>query len=274
MACVDATARVAKGAQLADDVEIGPYCIVGPQVELRSGVRLISHVNISGVTVIGACTVVYPFASLGTPPQSTAYRGGATRLLVGKDCQIREGVTISIGSEIGGGVTTVGDRCFLMANAHVAHDCTVGNDVTFANGALLGGHVRVADNVFIGGNTAVLQFVRIGEGAMLGGVSGITRDVIPFGFAFGPKADLVGINVVGLKRKGFSRADIHRIRRAYHMLFNGQGTFADRTGLAEAEFAGDPVVAKILSFVREGESRPLMMPAASPGQAEATLAHE
>jgi UDP-N-acetylglucosamine acyltransferase len=274
MPCVDSTARVADGARLADDVEIGPYCIVGPHVELRAGVRLVSHVNISGVTIIGARTVVYPFASLGTPPQSTAYRGGATRLFVGEECHIREGVTISVGSEIGGEVTTIGNRCFLMANAHVAHDCTVGDDVTFANGALLGGHVRVADNVFIGGNTAVLQFVRVGEGAMLGGVSGITRDVIPFGFAFGPKADLVGINIVGLKRKGFSRSDIRRIRRAYHMLFNGYGTFADRTGLTEAEFAGDPVIAKILSFIRDGESRPLMMPAGSTEQAEATLQYE
>jgi UDP-N-acetylglucosamine acyltransferase len=261
---VDSTARVAESARLADGVEVGPYCMVGPHVELRSAVRLISHVNVSGVTVIGARTVVYPFASLGTAPQSTAYRGGATRLVVGEECQIREGVTISVGSETGGEITTVGDRCFLMANAHVAHDCTVGSGVTFANGALLGGHVSVADNVFIGGNTAVLQFVRVGEGAMLGGVSGITRDVIPFGFAFGPKAALVGINVVGLKR----RNDIHRIRRAYRTLFTGLGTFADRIDSAAAEFVGDPVITKILSFIRGGKSRPLMMPAAAGEQEE------
>ena len=259
---VDSTARVADGARLADDVEIGPYCVIGPQVEIGPAARLLSHVNLSGVTAIGARTVIYPFASLGTPPQSTAYRGGDTRLVVGSDCQIREGVTISTGSETGGGTTMVGDRCFLMANSHVAHDCAVGNDVTFANGAVLGGHVKIADNAFIGGNTAVLQFVRVGEGAMLGGMSGITRDVIPFGFAFGPKADLVGINVVGLKRRGYSRDDIRRVRRAYSTLFIGQGTLAARTESATAQFAGDPVIAKILSFIREGESRPLMTPAA------------
>ena len=137
-------------------------------------------------------------------------------------------MTINTGTEDGGEVTTVGDRCFLMANSHVGHDCHVGNDVTFANGAVLGGHVTIADHVFIGGNTAVHQFVRVGEGAMLGGVSGITRDVIPFGFAFGPKADLVGLNVVGLKRRGFSRDDMHRLRDAYRMLFFGAGTFAER----------------------------------------------
>src|SRR5207253_971739 len=144
------------------------------------------------------------------------------------DCIIREGVTINTGTEKDRGVTSVGDRCFLMANSHVAHDCVVGNDVTFANGAVLGGHVVIADHAFLGGNTAVHQFVRVGEGAMLGGVSGITRDVIPFGFAFGPKADLVGLNVVGLKRRKFSRDDLHRIRGAYRVLFFGGGTFADR----------------------------------------------
>ena len=186
---IDPTSRVADGAKLADDVEVGPFCIIGPKVELRAGVRLLSHVNLAGVTVIGEQTVVYPFASLGTPPQSTGYRGGATRLNIGRNCQIREGVTISTGTEDHGEVTTVGDRCFLMANSHVGHDCHVGNDVIFANGAVLGGHVSIAENVFLGGNTAVHQFVRIGEGAMMGGISGITRDVIPFGFAFGPKAD-------------------------------------------------------------------------------------
>jgi UDP-N-acetylglucosamine acyltransferase len=267
---IDPTARVADGARIADDVEIGPFCTIGPRVELRSSVRLLSHVNLSGVTVIGERTVVYPFASLGGAPQSTRYRGGATRLVVGKDCQIREGVTISTGTEEGGEVTTVGDRCFLMANSHVAHDCKVGDDVTFANGAVLGGHVVVANHVFIGGNTAVHQFVRVGEGAMLGGVSGITRDVIPFGFAFGPKADLVGLNVVGLKRRGFTHSDIHRLRRAYRMLFMGAGTFAERTAAASAEFAGDPLVGKIISFIGEGGSRPLMMCAPASDMSDAS----
>jgi UDP-N-acetylglucosamine acyltransferase len=171
-------------------------------------------------------------------------------------------VTISTGTEDHGEVTTVGDRCFLMANSHVGHDCHVGSDVVFANGAVLGGHVAIADNVFIGGNTAVHQFVRVGEGAMLGGMSGITRDVIPFGFAFGPKAVLVGLNVVGLKRRKFSRADLHRIRGAYQMLFFGEETFAARLERASAEFIGDPIIGKIVSFVRDNGKRPLMMPVA------------
>jgi len=259
---IDSTARVADGARLADDVEVGPYCVIGAQVEVRSGVRLLSHVNLSGITVIGERSVIYPFSSLGTPPQSTAYRGGPTRLVVGNDCLIREGVTMSTGTEAGGAVTTVGDRCFLMANSHVGHDCTVGNDVIFANGAVLGGHVTVADHAFIGGNTAVHQFVRVGESAMLGGMSGITRDVIPFGFAFGPKADLVGLNVVGLRRRGYSSEDIRRLRSACRTLFQDAGTFAERCKTAAAQFGDDPVVGKVLSFIRVGGSRPLMMAAA------------
>jgi UDP-N-acetylglucosamine acyltransferase len=150
----------------------------------------------------------------------------------------------------------------MMANSHVGHDCHVGDNVTFANGAVLGGHVEVADGVFIGGNAAVHQFCRIGEGAMLGGVTGITRNVIPFGFAFGPKADLVGLNVVGLRRRKFTRSDVHRIRSAYQALFFGDGTFAERFQRVSAEHASDPVIGKIVGFIREGGKRPLMMPAA------------
>jgi UDP-N-acetylglucosamine acyltransferase len=256
---------VADGARLADDVEIGPFCTIGPQVELCAGVRLLSHVNLTGVTVIGEQTVVHPFASLGGAPQSVHYRGGATRLTVGRNCQIREGVTISTGTEDHGALTAVGDRCFMMANSHVGHDCRVGDDVTFANGAVLGGHVVVANNVFIGGNTAVHQFVRVGENAMLGGMSGITRDVIPYGFAFGPKAVLVGLNVVGMKRRKFGRAELHRIRDAYRVLFFGTGTFAERLDRTDSQFAGDPVVGSIVAFIRQGGKRSPMMPEGSGG---------
>jgi UDP-N-acetylglucosamine acyltransferase len=178
---------------------------------------------------------------------------------------------MSTGTEDAGEVTRVGERCFFMANSHVGHDCNVGNEVTFANGAVLGGHVQLGNNVFVGGNTAVHQFVRVGEGAMLGGMSGITRDVIPFGFAFGPRADLVGLNVVGLKRRGHSRADMHRLRQAYQILFQGPGTFTDRSKAFEAEFAADPLIGKIVAFIREGGSRALMRPAAG-GLAESQAA--
>jgi UDP-N-acetylglucosamine acyltransferase len=264
---IDPTARVADGARLADDVEVGPYCIVGPQVELHIGVRLMSHVNIAGVTAIGARTQIYPFTSLGTPPQSVHHRGEPTRLAVGCDCQIREGVTINTGTKDGGGLTAVGNRCFLMANSHIGHDCTVGNDVTFANGVVLGGHVTVGDHVFLGGQAALHQYRRVGEGAMVGGLTGITKDLIPFGFAFGPRAKLVGLNVVGLKRRGHSKDDLHRLRRAYRMLFLGEGVFNDRIRIIQEEFAGDSLVGKILAFV--GEPGPLMMPALGSDQTDA-----
>src|SRR5580700_9652211 len=164
---IDATARVADGARIDESVEIGPYCIVGPDVELKRGVRLISHVNVTGVTTIGEETVVYPFSSLGTPPQSVRYRGGPTKLVIGARCELREGVTMNTGTEDGGGVTRVGDRCFIMVGAHVGHDCQVGNDVNLANNVVLGGHVSVGDHTFLGGHVAIHQHVRIGEGVMM-----------------------------------------------------------------------------------------------------------
>src|SRR6202051_2090011 len=168
---IDPTARVADGARIGESVEIGPYCLVGPQVELLSGVRLIAHVNVTGVTTIGEGPVVCPLSSLGTPPQSVHYRGGPTRLIIGARCELRESVTMNIGTEDGGGVTQVGDRCFIMVGAHVGHDCHVGNDVNLANNVVLGGHVAVGDHTFLGGHVAIHQYVRIGEGGMMGGNS-------------------------------------------------------------------------------------------------------
>ncbi len=257
---IDPSARVADGARIGDGVEIGPYCIVGPQVELGDGVRLIGHVHIAGVTTIGAGTVVYPFASLGTPPQSVHYRGGATRLVIGPRCELREGVTVNTGTEAGGGVTSVGERCLLMVGSHVGHDCHVGNAVTFANNAVLGGHVSVGDNVFLGGQAAVHQFVRIGEGVMLAGLSGASGDIIPFGYARGQIADLAGLNVIGLRRRGATRDDLHRLRRAFRILFLGDGVFADRLKEVESEFADDVRVTKITAFIRDGGKRPLVTP--------------
>jgi UDP-N-acetylglucosamine acyltransferase len=266
---IDPSARIEPGALIGKDASIGPYCIVGANVVIGDGCRLAAHVHLAGHTQIGAGTVIHPFASLGGPPQSVKYRGGATRLVIGLACDIREGVTMSLGTEDGGGITSVGDRCFFMAGSHVGHDCHVGNDVTFANNAVLGGHVSVGDRAFLGGQAAVHQFVRVGEGAMIGGVSGITRDVIPFGFAFGPKAELVGLNVVGLKRRGHGRADIHRLRQCYRALFLGEGQFRDRLAEVEAAYQADPLVGKIIAFLRAGGSRPPMMPPRGHG-AEAT----
>jgi UDP-N-acetylglucosamine acyltransferase len=258
---IDSTARVADGARLGNDVEIGPYCVVGPQAEIGDGVRLIAHVHIAGVTTIGAGTVVYPFTSLGTPPQSVHYRGGATRLVIGPRCELRESVTMNTGTEDGGGVTEVGEGCLFMVGSHVGHDCRVGNNVSFANNVVLGGHVHVGDFTFLGGHVAIHQYVRIGEGVMMAGMSAARDDIIPFGFALGQTGALVGLNVVGLKRRGATRAQLHALRRAYRALFFGDGRFADRVDAVASEFSGDPLVEKVVAFIRDGDKRPLMQPA-------------
>ena len=259
---IDPTARVADGARIGESVEIGPYCIIGPQVELGRGVRLLSHVNITGATAIGEETVVYPFSSLGTPPQSVRYRGGATQLVIGARCELREGVTMNTGTEDGGGVTRVGERCSFMVGSHVGHDCQVGNNVTLANNTVLGGHVEVGDFTFLGGHVAIHQFVRIGEGVMMAGMSAARDDIIPFGFALGQTGALVGLNIVGLRRRGVTKTEMHRIRRAYRSLFFVEGRIADRIEAVAREFADDPVVGKMIAFIRAGGKRPLMRPRA------------
>jgi UDP-N-acetylglucosamine acyltransferase len=258
MTAVDPTARVADGAVLGNDVSVGPYCVVGPHVTLGDGVRLVAQVHITGHTSVGPRTVIYPFASLGTPPQSLKYKGGPTRLVVGADCDIRENVSMNIGTEDDRGITEVGDRCFLMAGAHVAHDCKVGNGVTFANNVVLGGHVSVGDNVMFGGQAAVRQWVRVGEGAMIVGLAGVRADIIPFGTAQGPLADLIGLNVVGLRRQGYAKTDIHAVRRAYQAMFFGEGIFRERFEQTAQGMGGHPLVDRIVAFVRAGK-RPLTM---------------
>jgi UDP-N-acetylglucosamine acyltransferase len=268
MSAIDPTARIESGAVIGKDVSVGPYCVVGPNVVIEDGCRLMAHVNVTGHTTLGAGSIVYPFASLGTPPQSFKYKGGPTRLMIGQKCEIREQVTMNTGTEEGGGVTEIGPRCFFMVGSHVAHDCRVGNDVTFANNATLGGHVTVGDNVFFGGLSAVHQFARIGEGAMIAGMTGVPGDVIPFGYVQGAYARLVGINVVGMRRRGFTRDDIHRLRRAYAELFDEAGTFSERLEAAGKTHSGDAVVGKVIAFIRESGSRSLVRP---PRHGEASM---
>ena len=255
---IDPSARVAAGAKVGHDVSIGPFCTIGPDVTLGDGCVLASHVSITGHTTVGPRTKIYPFASLGTPPQSVSYKGGPTRLVIGADCDIREGVTANIGTEADRGVTDIGDRCFLMVNSHVGHDCQLGNGVVMANNTVLGGHVSVGDNVVFGGGVAVRQFVRIGEGAMIVGLSGVRADVIPWGMAHGPLANLIGLNVIGMRRNGAAKSDILKIRRAYEALFFGEGEFRARLNPVELEFGGDERVRKIIDFIRAGK-RPLTM---------------
>jgi UDP-N-acetylglucosamine acyltransferase len=189
------------------------------------------------------------------------YRGGATRLIIGPRCELREGVTMNTGTEMGGGITEVGAGCLFMVGAHVGHDCHVGNAVMFANNATLGGHVSVGDYAFLGGLSAVHQNVRVGEGVMVAGVSGVRRNVIPFATALGQDADLVGLNVVGLQRRGATRGQLRQLRRAYRTLFFGDGIFADRLDIVAKESGADALVEKVIAFIRAGGKRPLMQPA-------------
>lgn len=262
MAKIHPTAIVEDGAVLGAETVIGPYCVVGPKVVLGDGVELVSHVSIAGVTELGAGCKVYPFASLGHPPQDLKYHGEESRVVVGKRTTIRESVTISPGTEGGGLLTTVGDDCLLMVGAHVAHDCRVGNAVILVNNATLAGHVHVGDHAILGGLSAVHQWVRIGAHAFLGGLSGLENDLIPFGSAIGDRARLGGLNIVGLKRRNFERESIHRLRAAYRMLFSDEGTLLERVEDVAGMFADEPLVMQVVDFIREGGDRRICMPRA------------
>jgi len=254
------TAIVAPGAVLADDVVVGPYCIVGERVTLGAGVNLRAHVVVDGRTTIGDRTRVFPFASIGLEPQDLKYRGEDSALLIGRDNTVREYVTMNPGTEGGGLVTRVGDNCLFMVGVHVAHDCRIGDGVIMANNATLAGHVVVEDFAILGGLSAVHQFVRIGRHAMIGGMSGVERDVIPYGQVMGDRARLTGLNIIGIQRRGFSREDIQGLRGAYQHLFAGDGTFSDRVADTAARFGGIGPVADIVAFIRADSSRAICQP--------------
>lgn len=256
------SAVVEDGARLGADVVIGPFCVVGPGVSLGDGVELVSHVSLAGLTEIGTGTKVYPFASIGHPPQDLKYRGEASRVTIGARTVIREQVTINPGTAGGGMLTSIGDDCLIMVGAHVAHDCRVGNHVILVNNATLGGHVTVGDFAILGGLSAVHQWVRIGHHAILGGLSGLENDLIPYGSALGDRARLGGLNLVGLRRRGFERDSIHRLRSAYRMMFSDEGTLLERVGDAAAMFGEEPLVMEVVDFIRAGGDRSLCMPRA------------
>ena len=254
------SAVVEDGARLGADVEIGPFCHVGPQVELGDGARLISHVSLAGDTAVGARTRIFPFAAIGHPPQDLKYRGEPNHLVIGEDCLIREGVTMNPGTAGGGSVTIVGPRCVFLANAHVAHDCRLGEGVILSNNAMLAGHVRIGDFAILSGGAAAHQFVRIGAHAFIGGLAGVEHDVIPFGMALGNRASLAGLNIVGLKRRGFSHAAIHELRRAYKMLFAGKGALKERVSDVADAFPDEEAVQQVVTFLREGGERAICVP--------------
>lgn len=260
MSKIHPSAIVEDGAVLGSDVEIGPFCIVGANVNLGDGVRLVSHVTLAGHTTIGAESQIYPFASLGHAPQSLAYRNEDTQLIIGTKAIIRESVTMNPGTIQGHGRTVVGDNCMFMANSHVAHDCIVGNNVVFANCATIGGHVEIGDYVWIGGLAAVHQWTRVGRNAFIGGVAALVGDLIPFASVTGSRAFLEGLNLVGLKRRGLPRDTIHDLRNAYRLLFAEEGTFQERLEDVATTFAERTEVMEIVHFIRAGGSRPLCLP--------------
>jgi UDP-N-acetylglucosamine acyltransferase len=260
MGTIDPTARVEDGAVIGEGTTIGPYCIIGPNVVIGENCNLIAHVTMAGHTTIADGCVVYPFAALGGPPQDLSYRGEPTRLEVGEGCTIREGVTMNIGTKKGGGLTRVGARGYFMNNSHVGHDCVVGNDAIFATSATLGGHCEIGDFVYIGGLSAVHQFTRIGPQVMVGGVCGVRGDIIPFGLANGQYASLEGLNIIGMKRRKFTKERLTKVRSFYQKLFHGPGIFAERLSAVQPLAGEDPAIAEILTFIEQGK-RPLCLPA-------------
>ena len=251
------TAQVESGAEIAEDAYIGPSCIVERGVVIGAGCRLVANVYVTGRATIGPRTVVHPFACLGGPPQSVAYKGEPTSLVIGADCTIRENVTMNRGTAGGGGETIVGDGGFFMAYSHVAHDCRIGREAIFANSATLAGHCVLGDNVILSGQVLVHQFTHIGSGAMISGGSRIRGDIIPFGLAAGEQARLVGVNVVGMRRRHYPVAAVQAVRSAFRMLFLAPGLMAERVAATDAALGHVDAVAEILAFLRAPRPRPL-----------------
>jgi UDP-N-acetylglucosamine acyltransferase len=247
---VHPTSVVEDGAVLGADVEIGPFCHVGPRVVLGDGVRLRSHVSVTGITKVGAACDLYPGVVLGGDGQIRNNDFADGRLEIGPDCVLREMVSMNVGSRKGGGLTSVGSHGYFMANSHVGHDCHVGDQVTFANSVALGGHVEIGDGVIFGGLAAVQQFCRVGKGAMVGGLTGVNRDVIPYAMAFGDHVELAGLNLIGLKRRGLPRDTINAMRATFREVFYGSGgSLATRARAARARFAGVAEVAEMTDFI-------------------------
>lgn len=269
MARIHPSAIVEDGAEFAPDVEIGPFAVIGRRVRLAAGVRVMSHAVISGATAIGEATVIYPHAVIGGGPQYRGDPGTDARILIGANNVIREHVTINGGSLRGGGLTTVGTRGYFMAYSHIAHDCHVGDGVTFANGVALGGHVTIEDGVNIGGLAAIQQFGRIGRCAFVGGVTGVPGDVIPYGMVWGDRARLQGLNLVGLKRRGLPREHIHALRAAFRLIFLSGATLAQGAAEADERWPGIAEIQEITAFIRSERKHPLCMPPrAEPGGVE------
>lgn len=254
------TAIVEDGAEIGAGVRIGPYCVVGPQVSLGPNVVLESHVAVAGRTSVGEATRIFPFASIGHIPQDLKFHGEDVELVIGARNSIREHTTMNPGTGAGGGITRVGDGNLFMMSTHVAHDCIIGNNVIMSNNVTFAGHCRVDDFVVMSGYSGATQFVHIGAHAFVGGLSKVERDLIPYGTAVGNPAELSGLNLVGLKRRGFDRDAIHNLRTAYRMIFSVEGTLRERVDDASAIFPEDELVQDVVRFIVEAKDKPLTLP--------------
>ena len=260
MSKIDPAARVEDGALIGEGTEIGPYCIIGRNARIGANCKLIGQVTVIGHTSIGDGCVISPFAVLGGAPQDLSYKGEPTKLEIGSGNIIREGATMNVGTIKGGGLTRVGNDGYFMNNSHVGHDCMVGNNVIFATSATLGGHCEIGDFVYIGGLSAVHQLTRIGPQVMVGGLSGVRDDVIPFGLVNGQYAALEGLNLIGMKRRKFTKERLATVRAFYQKLFHGPGIFAERLEAVRPLASEDPAIAEIIDFIGKGK-RPLCLPA-------------
>ena len=253
------TAIISSKAKISDNVTIGPYSVIGPKVEIGEGTIVQSHVNITGDTKIGLNNKIYSFASIGNDPQDLKFKGEETKLEIGDNNKIREYVTINPGTEGGGRLTKVGNNCLFMVSAHIAHDCLVGDNVILANNVPLGGHAHVDDNAIIGGNSAVQQFTRVGKFAMIGGMCGVVRDVIPYGIAHGNRSVLHGLNLIGLRRKEIPNKEIIKLSDAYKEIFKNENLTENLNNLSN-ELKENKLVMEVVNFIEKDKKRPICTP--------------
>ena len=253
------TSIIDKNAKISQTAKIGPYTVIGPNVEIDDEVEIHSQVNIVGNTKIGKGTRIFPFASIGTEPQDRKYKGEKNSLVIGKNNIIREYVTINPGTKGGGTITKIGDNCLFMISSHVAHDCQIGNNVVIANNVPLGGHVIIEDSVIIGGNSAVQQFTRIGRLAMVGGMTGVLKDVIPFGLSFGNRNYLKGINLIGLRRNKYENKIIMELGEAYKKIFSSKNLHENLSKI-NGEFKDNKLVQEVTEFISKDKKRPICSP--------------
>ena len=253
------SSEINKDSKIGKNVKIGPFCYVGPEVELDDDVELISNVHIEGNTKIGKGTKIFPFSSIGTQPQDLKFNNEKNSLVIGENNLIREYVTINPGTAGGGSVTTIGNNCLFMISSHIAHDCKIGNSVIIANNVPLGGHVTIEDSVVIGGNSAVQQFTRIGRLAMIGGMTGVLKDVIPFGLSIGNRNYLQGLNLIGLRRKKYDNQKIMGLDKAFKKIFESKNLHENLNKI-NGEYKDNELVREVIKFIEKDKKRPICSP--------------